>query len=310
MLLPSPDIGALVYVNNVSSTEFTIHTDSGKYLLTLPAGLLYIPVYVSNPTTYLEFRPIALVISTQLPNTVSGIHFEPREPIPPLHPVAITRTIEGSVAVTSSVANELQGSGQLLPLSEVDLFGVPTLVNPTQGGTTGWGAVKTGGQIKQVENYNADTDTLIVGAGNVQLSNVFGVPTINPGVAGPVAKGAILGTNNTAVLTVVTYTPTVDGYYLIAAWCRVNNSVSGNNIAYLVTYNDAIHNVSRTHALRGASNLTDALFFSTSIANGIYAMDTLCIVAKAGTPIQVTYRDPTNVPSDDANATIVYLCAI
>ena len=334
--LPISGIGTTVYLNNISNTEFQVFDDTGKYVLTIPAGLYYIPVYLSYPTTILELRPLVLLIDTTLQNYVGGMQFAPREKVPPLAPVAVARAVGGTVAVQGVVtlanSTAIIASGQIdgittqfesgpgLPVTATDLIDIRPTVNDT-GKTHGlaldsydgaayhhelaaYGGVQVLNGPLLVPNGGLGISggaTSLVGG---QVSNVHGEAT--QGTLGVPTTSIVLLLQNVNVLTavnIINFTPAANAFYRVNITVRINNGTPGSVITVLLTYRDA-GGIQSANLKFIRGNVEALAAGVTSFANGTWAGEPLVFYATTAGALTLSYQSPANTPNDFVSAVL------
>lgn len=338
--LPISGIGTTVYLNNISNTEFQVFDDTGKYILTIPAGLYYIPVYLSYPTTILELRPLVLLIDNTLQNYVGGMQFAPREKVPPLAPVAVARAVGGTVAVqgvvtlanstaiiaagqTDGITTQFETGAGLIAQDQIDIR--PT-VNDT-GRTHGLMLDSYDGAAFHHE-LSAYGGITILGAGGLAVANGgLAVNSTIPGQAptslaggkitninGEVTQG-VLGVPTTSIIALlqninvlttvntVNFTPTANAFYRINVTVRINNGTPGSAITVLLTYRDA-GGVQSANLKFMRGNVEALAAGVTSFANGTWAGEPLAFYATTAGALTLSYQNPANTPNDFVSAVL------
>ncbi len=104
--------------------------------------------------------------------------------------------------------------------------------------------------------------------------------------------------------TILSFTPTVDGWYRANITAVLANGTSGNAITAKVNYQDAtaVNRSSNFQLISGSTSLIGAGV--SSFVNGAWAGVPLFFFAKAGTAISIQYQDPTNTPNDTVSAAL------
>ena len=321
-------LNAVAVVNNQSSTELAVYTDLGRYLTTIPARVLFMPVVIPYVATYLEFRPgtalANIVAASSTTNYVNGVLYSAKELRPPVQPVALARDVNVGNSVTVGNASELIAGGDADGLITRAEGGIGTQyvdLEPTHSAPANNYGLKlqfwNAGLVAYTTVAVADNlGFLITFAG---LSNTGGPTSLSGGaitnIAGQALAGAlgVVGTPVapakvvvavTTLQTILTFTPTVDGHYRANINPVLANGTSGNTITAKVNYQDAtgVNRSSNFQLISGSTSLIGAGV--SSFVNGAWAGVPLYFFAKAGTAITIQFQDPTNTPNDTVSAAL------
>ena len=318
-------LNAVAVVNNQSSTEFAVYTDLGRYLITIPARVLFVPVVIPYVATYLEFRPgtalANIVAASSTTNYVNGVLYSAKEPRPQVQPVALARDVNVGNSVAVSNATALIAGGQVDGITTIDSSApspdliqiVPThnAVSTAHGLTLeSWtgtiytaelqaylGVIIGNGDLNIANNHNLLVSGAVTQVGGQTLAGALGVVTTPPAPVKVVV--AVL-----TLQTILTFTPTVDGHYRANLTAVLANGTSGNAITGKVSYQDAtgVNRSSNFQLISGSTSLIAAGV--SSFVNGAWAGVPLYFFAKAGTAITIQFQDPTNTPNDTVSAAL------
>lgn len=248
-----------------------------------------------------------------------GPGIEPEQPI-----VLGNSPINGSVVVPTTTAAFLEGTGQTLPLTEIDDGTGNPILAPANGVGQALflGARDLANALKVIAEISANgainlqvlngsggfgsiegSDYYLLGAVK-QINSIFTVGKF--GVPAIVFEQRVNGITSTALQTIGTYTPPADGRFVLMASCRVNNGTSGQLLTVAAQFTAAFNNVVRGISCQLLSNNTSGLAGGgVSFPNSEYSGISGQFFAKGGTVITMTYRDPANTPNDDVFYTLL-----
>ena len=295
---------------NESPCGLQLQFSTGEQM-SLPAGGWQ--TITLNPTcTNFSYKVLYVLNASPIVASLLGTWYAPGEPVPDA-PILGNSPIGATVPV-SPIANELQGVGQSKAVTEKDVGGLPALAPvstvatpllllPTD--TNGNPDSTAGITIDPAGIGNSIRgNTAISGAIN-QLSSVVTAGLGVPAIAAMIENKAVATTTLTTILTYAVPADGANHTLRVNAWCDVNNSVSGNNIALQVLYSDPRSGLTTTTPFSTATSTASQSFnAAASIINGIYAMYPYTIYCKPNSTVTIQYRDPTNTPNDHVSAFI------
>jgi len=226
---------------------------------------------------------------------------------------ALARNIGGNVGVATSTI--ILGTGQVSGVTTADRSSVPnvypTLIPATkaQTGQTDIALAPldaSGLLLISAALVVQATQTLIQTPLNlVTISQIGGGNTAGAlGVAGVVASSGPVAVGDTAVHNIISFTPSVAGFYRANIHILLANVVSGNACTASVSYQDArgTNRTSNFAVVSGSTNVIAA--GTTSMGNSAWAGEPLTFYAQPGANIVIAYRDPTSTPVDIVNAVL------
>lgn len=231
--------------------------------------------------------------------------------------------------ITGVIAQELQGSGQTLFLTEHDVSGVPTLTpgNAANGTVALSGNDPSGNPQIALQTIGGATPGVTVNGGLTVFTNTGGgiemilqsgqiVTYLNQATFGAGVPAIIAGFHDVAITTtainnVLNYFTPNDGQnhvYRVNGWLDLNNGTSGQLIAFQVSYTDPRTGLGNTTPFTTpSSTASSAMNGALSFGNGRLPCHPMVIECKPGTAISINYRDPANTPNDKVSG-FVELC--
>ena len=227
---------------------------------------------------------------------------------------SLARVVNVGNAVTVGTSTLLEGSNQLLGVSERDVAvpnanaGSALYPAVAQSGGTPIGLFPadangnpnaSAGMIARPADVLAQSPLTLLGAilavGGVTTAGAFGVPVI-------VASSGLVAVTLTTLQTILNFATVVNGLYRASVYALIANSISGNACTLQASW---FAGSARTADFTLTNGATQAVAAGvTALANGGWAGAGLTFFATSGGAIQITYRDPTNTPNDTVIAVL------
>ena len=149
------------------------------------------------------------------------------------------------------------------------------------------------------------------GSGNINVVTDLRqlITTFLPNAAGGVFPGKVAQVLRdlvtlTSEQTVLSYTPTANGFYRVNANIVVNDSTPPSTVTLRVTYNDPTYGASTSDFATWVSGTALTALSAASIANSAWAIVPQSFYATTSAPITVRYTNSKATPNDLVDAVI------
>ena len=315
-IAPRPEL----QVFNESGCGLTCMWPTTRETFTIPAGQ-WRRLYLPPGETQLMYVVIYVLPNAPVSRLIADLYY-----VGELHDyvgVLGNSPVNGGSVVSNGTAEFLQGSGQVLSVTELDTVGGNPMVLPLAAASS---ALELGARdvaaapvrIVEIGASLGNEFTVLAGDGSGNQGTIHSANILLTGqvqavnskfTAGSFGVPAVLISSSVAVaVTTLTTTHTLatvsGGTFLVGLTFRMLNGTSPQLVTAQVNYTPGFGGAATTQVFQAVGTVAYGTLNALSIGNGTYACVPLTIKVLAGTTISIQYRDAGGTPADTVEAFI------